>query len=508
MFAYRVPEYSHVDKVTIMCATWNVNAKLPTDTDNLKDWLLPEDTPPPDIYAIGLQEIVDLNVLNIVMKSSTSVETAAFWVHKFSKALNTVDYYKVLLDKSMVGILSVIFVKASLHGCIRDVKYALTYTGNYGTTGNKGGISISMRIHDSPVCFVCAHFHANRDNVAQRNLDYQLICDNREFITAGTAIPSASPDTLFLFPQASDTAIADRFGATVAAEKPEIPDTRPVSTRVRLNSAPEARDATSTMNPAFAAKRASVAGTASTSSPVTSATSLSAAAANPAVKKPALKVLDHEYVFWMGDLNYRLVEEVELLEIFERLYNETWESLRGADQLQLERAKQNIFHGFNEGMLSFPPTYKYQPGSDLYEQRADKKLRAPAWCDRVLWRSARVDRDVTMLHYRTAPLHMSDHKPVSALFICNTRKVIKEKLKEVYADLLQTVDKWVNESKPKIEATNSVIDFGPIVHNVSLVARMLLLESLCHSRCRCLLAHCPNYLSSPWRTYCRKCTER
>lgn len=75
-----------------------------------------------------------------------------------------------------------------------------------------------------------------------------------------------------------------------------------------------------------------------------------------------MKVLEHEYVFWMGDLNYRLEDDVEIVTIFERLYNETWETLRASDQLQLERAKQNVFHGFKEGLLSFPPTYKYQPG--------------------------------------------------------------------------------------------------------------------------------------------------
>lgn len=30
---------------------------------------------------------------------------------------------------------------------------------------------------------------------------------------------------------------------------------------------------------------------------------------------------------------------------------------------------------------------RYQTGTDLYERRPDKKHRAPAWCDRVLWRS-------------------------------------------------------------------------------------------------------------------------
>jgi hypothetical protein len=37
----------------------------------------------------------------------------------------------------------------------------------------------------------------------------------------------------------------------------------------------------------------------------------------------------------------------------------------------------------------------------------------------------------------------------------------------VYADLLFTIDKWINESKPKIEVEGRMIDFGPVVHHVS-----------------------------------------
>ncbi len=42
----------------------------------------------------------------------------------------------------------------------------------------------------------------------------------------------------------------------------------------------------------------------------------------------------------------------------------------------------------NAGPLTFRPTYKFQPGTSTYEQRPEKKLRAPAWCDRILWRTA------------------------------------------------------------------------------------------------------------------------
>jgi inositol polyphosphate 5-phosphatase INPP5B/F len=42
--------------------------------------------------------------------------------------------------------------------------------------------------------------------------------------------------------------------------------------------------------------------------------------------------------------------------------------------------------------------------------------RSPAWCDRVLFRSAVPGQEVTVLDYFTAPdISTSDHKPVAAI---------------------------------------------------------------------------------------------
>ena len=48
-----------------------------------------------------------------------------------------------------------------------------------------------------------------------------------------------------------------------------------------------------------------------------------------------------------------------------------------------------VFHGFREGALTFPPTYKFDKGAkerDAYD--SSEKRRVPAWTDRVFFRGA------------------------------------------------------------------------------------------------------------------------
>jgi phosphatidylinositol-bisphosphatase len=98
-------------------------------------------------------------------------------------------------------------------------------------------------------------------------------------------------------------------------------------------------------------------------------------------------ILDHDVVFWIGDLNYRIDEALSMEEVFKKIENKEFAELREYDQLNIERFGMNVFHGFIEGELNFAPTYKYQPGTNDYDQRPEKKIRCPAWCDRILWRA-------------------------------------------------------------------------------------------------------------------------
>ena len=137
-----------------------------------------------------------------------------------------------------------------------------------------------------------------------------------------------------------------------------------------------------------------------------------------------------------------------------------------------------VFQDYLEGFIDFSPTYKYQPGTDTYDCRAEKKLRAPAWCDRVLWKENSKIDSVRQLNYRRSELNISDHKPVSALFNIDSSITVPTRERTVYQDLLTKVDKWENASAPKLIVEGRVIDFGTVQIQVILSYLYLMVNSL------------------------------
>ena len=133
----------------------------------------------------------------------------------------------------------------------------------------------------------------------------------------------------------------------------------------------------------------------------------------------------------------------------------------------IERARGNVFHGFEEGKLTFPPTYKFQAGTSVYERRPEKKLRAPAWCDRVLWK-AKTPSHVQLQHYGTSlVLDLSDHKPVQASFAIKVKHEVDDKKNQVIKEIMLQLDKWENENMPRVKIDGgSVLAFDRVTYLV------------------------------------------
>ncbi|XP_061025560.1 phosphatidylinositol 4,5-bisphosphate 5-phosphatase A isoform X1 [Eubalaena glacialis] len=138
-------------------------------------------------------------------------------------------------------------------------------------------------------------------------------------------------------------------------------------------------------------------------------------------------ILDHDLVFWFGDLNFR-IESYDLHFVKFAIDSEQLHQLWEKDQLNMAKNTWPILRGFQEGPLNFAPTFKFDVGTNKYDTSAKK--RKPAWTDRILWKvkapgggpspSGRESHrlQVTQHSYHS---HMeytvSDHKPVAAQFV-------------------------------------------------------------------------------------------
>jgi len=123
-------------------------------------------------------------------------------------------------------------------------------------------------------------------------------------------------------------------------------------------------------------------------------------------------IMDHEICILNGDLNYR-IDSIPRNVIIDDIKNNNLAKLLERDQLLASKRKNPGFRlrSFNEAPITFAPTYKYDVGTDEYD--SSEKKRAPAWCDRVLYRG--VGR-IKQLEYRRHEVRASDHRPVSAAF--------------------------------------------------------------------------------------------
>jgi hypothetical protein len=129
-----------------------------------------------------------------------------------------------------------------------------------------------------------------------------------------------------------------------------------------------------------------------------------------------------DIVFWLGDFNYRIdlpAAEAKALAQAGQL-----DRLLAHDQFLAQRSAGAIFQGYSEGPIAFPPTYKYDPGTDTYD--TSSKQRVPAWCDRVLWRARpHLLAPPTLLEYRRFDDdRASDHRAVIARFRIHIHRII------------------------------------------------------------------------------------
>ncbi|XP_065165114.1 synaptojanin-1 [Atheta coriaria] len=190
----RYTEYTTPMELRVVVGTYNVNGgkhfrSVVYKDASLSDWLLDpqvtsgngslmdaaspsEDGKIPDIFAVGFEEIVDLNASNIM---AASTENAKAWAEELQKVLSRDRSYVLVSYQQLVGVCLYVYVRPEHVPYIRDVAVDSVKTGLGGHTGNKGAAAIRLVINATSLCFVCAHFAAGQSQVTERNADYAEI---------------------------------------------------------------------------------------------------------------------------------------------------------------------------------------------------------------------------------------------------------------------------------------------------------------------------------------------
>ncbi|OCT79994.1 synaptojanin-2-like isoform X2 [Xenopus laevis] len=188
-------EFTNYKRTRVAMGTWNVNggkqfrSKI-LSTSELTDWLL--DSPkisgtpdfqdgesnPPDIFAVGFEEMVELSAGNIVSASTTNRKV---WAEQIQKALSRTHRYILLTSGQLVGVCLFVFVRPYHMPFIRDLATDTVKTGLGGKTGNKGAVAIRFQFYSTSFCFICSHFTAGQNQVKERSEDYKEITQKLSF---------------------------------------------------------------------------------------------------------------------------------------------------------------------------------------------------------------------------------------------------------------------------------------------------------------------------------------
>ncbi|GJX43886.1 type I inositol polyphosphate 5-phosphatase 4-like protein [Tanacetum coccineum] len=397
-----VAQVRDVDNYRIFVATWNVGGKSPTNSLNLEDWL--HTSPPADVYVLGFQEIVPLNAGNVLGTEDNG--PAKKWLALIQKTLNTLpitsngfhapstipnplvelnsDFdgsvnQKVSSFQSQSQSMRMSKSELAMQHPKLEPRYSVCDQAMFGNRPSDYDQSVWSSDEDSGP-------HDSFNSTKDTQIPY---CGSFSLEERDKHLESTNSKYCLV---ASKQMVGIYLTVWVKSDLRDDVHNMKVSCVGRglmglsWKQGDELRRNSDVMEIMKKTRFPRVQGTGDENSPQT--------------------ILEHDRVIWLGDLNYRIA-----------LSYRTVKAL-----LRIERRRGRVFNGWKEGIIYFPPTYKYSKNSDRYagyDMHPTEKRRTPAWCDRILW----YGNGLHQISYARGESRFSDHRPVYSIFIAEVESI-------------------------------------------------------------------------------------
>ncbi|XXG52587.1 hypothetical protein AAC387_Pa03g0879 [Persea americana] len=424
------------DAFRVFVATWNVGGKPPHDGLNLEDFLHVDDSL--DLYVLGFQEVVPLNAGNVLVIEDN--EPAARWLSLINRALNKQQRADMInIQTTSSDYSSSCYSQASNTMVSRDPRSAgtslffqrpslKTVSKNFRTErgwrlkGCNCSSEVEKKYKDS--CFRCQQVYVREEDTdEEKSLKRYMVTD----VTCSSVsqlkyslIVSKQMVGIFVTIWARKELVQHighlRLACVGRGILGYLGNKGCISVSMSIH---QTNFCFICSHLASGEKEGDELRRNSDVIEILKNTQFPKIFKAPGCRIPE-KILDHDRVIWLGDLNYRIA--LSYSDTRKLLEDNVWDALLEKDQLKIERDAGRIFNGWNEGKINFAPTYKYSNNSDSYAGEtiaSKKKRRTPAWCDRILW----YGNGITQFSYFRGESRFSDHRPVCAVFAVDVRLI-------------------------------------------------------------------------------------
>jgi len=332
------------------------------------------------IYALGLQEIVDITSATEALRPYTDPHPAMKWKRAIAEALP--EGYQLIAEQQLIGLSLLIYASPTIAPTITSVSTTSVGTGLMGYMGNKGAVTARIILGETTrLVFINCHLAAGTEkgSLERRNWDTAQILSRTKFDPVSEVVgvveeygegigdedfafwfgdlnyrlnqlPGDDVRRLLMLHTRNEYDIGQRSEQKIEKELSKPTHSMIVRDREARNRSSED----------------------SSSSSATAVDQLSQHSAASSITLPTTDATDATDPY----------SDPTSLQA-------TLSSLLPHDQLHLQmRSRKAFYDGWREGPIDFLPTYKYDVGSVGMFDSGEKK-RGPSWCDRILYRTRR-----------------------------------------------------------------------------------------------------------------------